>query len=73
VLRRTPRTFVTGFFGQNFGWLIRHLDGFAAFAAYGIGGLVVPLALWFAWLRSRTPQAGPPPRLTARRLILAVL
>ena len=52
-----PLTFVTGFFGQNFGWLIGHLDGFAAFAIYGIGGLVVPLALLFAWLRSRTPHA----------------
>src|SRR5271166_6626475 len=39
-----PPTFVTGFFGQNFGWLVRHQDSFAAFAIYGIGGLVVPLA-----------------------------
>ena len=52
-----PLTFVTGFFGQNFGWLVGHLDGFAAFAVYGIGGLVVPLALLFAWLRSRAPHA----------------
>jgi len=52
-----PLTFVTGFFGQNFGWLIRHLDGFPAFVVYGIGGLVVPLVLLFVWLRVRAPDS----------------
>jgi len=53
-----PLTFVTGFFGQNFGWLIRHLDGFPAFVVYGIGGLVVPLVLLFVWLRVRAPDTS---------------
>ena len=53
-----PLTFVTGFFGQNFAWLVRHISGFDAFLAYGIGGLVVPLVLLFWWLRLRAPRAG---------------
>jgi magnesium transporter len=43
---------VTGFFVQNFGWLVDHIGGFSHFLILGVGGLVVPslvlLALfWF--------------------------
>lgn len=44
-----PLTFVTGFFGQNFGALVRHINSAAAFWGYGVGSMVVfaLLLLWF--------------------------
>jgi magnesium transporter len=46
-----PLTFITGFFGQNFAWLVRYgINSEAEFWVFGIGGLVlscVALAVWF--------------------------
>ncbi len=46
-------TLVTGFFGQNFGWLVGHIDGFHRFMILGVGGLVVPSLLLAAvfWVK----------------------
>jgi magnesium transporter len=38
-------TLVTGFFGQNFGWLVNHVTSFHAFLFFGVGGLVIPTVI----------------------------
>ena len=46
-------TLVTSFFGQNFGWLVRHINSFTAFALYQALALLVPtifVAIYF-WRR----------------------
>jgi magnesium transporter len=35
-------TLVTGFFGQNFGWLVNNINSRHDFLTYGVGGLVIP-------------------------------
>ncbi len=54
-----PLTFITGFFGQNFAWLVGHINSLAAFLLYGLGGLVLPMVLLFWWLKYRKPQKDP--------------
>ncbi len=39
-----PLTFVTGFFGQNFGWMVDGITTAADFFAFAVGGLVVAAA-----------------------------
>lgn len=51
-----PLTFITGFFGQNFGWMVGHVDSAEAFWGLGIGLEVFAVAGLLAWFR----RAGRP-------------
>jgi magnesium transporter len=44
-----PLSFLTGFFGQNFGWLVGHVTSLWSFLVFGIGGLAASCVLLFAW------------------------
>ncbi|MFJ3792850.1 magnesium and cobalt transport protein CorA [Kitasatospora sp. NPDC090091] len=55
-----PLSFVVGFFGQNFAWLVSHISGFAQFLVLSVCGLVLPCVLLTVWLRRQRRAAAPP-------------
>jgi magnesium transporter len=46
-----PLSFVVGFFGQNFRWLVVNIDSAAAFFALGLGSMVLSLVALLFWFR----------------------
>jgi magnesium transporter len=47
-----PLSFVVGFFGQNFGWMVREIGSAADFWVIGGGSMVLSLVILVIWLRS---------------------
>src|SRR6266516_4895965 len=48
-----PLTFITGFFGQNFGWMVGHIKSPAIFFGLGIGLEIVTVAGLFTLFKRR--------------------
>lgn len=48
-----PLSFISGFFGQNFDWMITHIGGWPAFVAFGIGLELVAVLLMVVFFKRR--------------------
>jgi magnesium transporter len=48
-----PLTFITGFFGQNFGWLTGHIHHWGAFVGLGLGTELLALLLLVGFFKRR--------------------
>ena len=54
-----PLSFITGFFGQNFGWLVQHLGSWEVFVGLGLGLNIAAAAGLFYLFRKRGWLGGP--------------
>ena len=61
-----PLTFITGFFGMNFDWMVAEISSQTAFWLLGVGGLVVAALLICAFLIWQGVLSRPRPSLRRR-------
>lgn len=48
-----PLTWLTGFFGQNFGWMVGHIGRWQTFVGFGLGTELLALALLLVFFKRR--------------------
>jgi magnesium transporter len=48
-----PLSFLTGFFGQNFAWLVKHLGSLSTFLILGVGSELVAVVVLYVLFRRR--------------------
>jgi magnesium transporter len=46
-----PLSFITGFFGMNFGWLTGHITAGWVFWVIGVGSLIASCVMLLMWFR----------------------
>jgi magnesium transporter len=69
-----PLSFLTGFFGQNFGWMVNRLTGMWVFILVGIGMQILAASGLYLLFRQRgwlTPSGTVPPASPSKRRRLA--
>jgi magnesium transporter len=48
-----PLAWMTGFFGQNFGWMVRNIGSWQAFTAFGLGAELAVAAVMLVYFKRR--------------------